>query len=144
LPVTERPDSKRIVSTIRQTEVISIKARLLIVGVTALALLGPGAFAGSRVVKGKAVYYADSLKGHGMACGGTYQPGKMVAAHRSLPCGTKLRVKNKDNGKVVTVTVKDRGPYGEKSTVLDLSRKAARMLGYVDDGSAPVRAVVKD
>jgi rare lipoprotein A (peptidoglycan hydrolase) len=39
--------------------------------------------------------------------------------------------------------VKDRGPYGEKSTILDLSRRAARILGYVDNGSAKVRATIK-
>ena len=113
-------------------------------GALVLALLGPGAFAGSRIVKGKAVYYSNALKGHAMACGGTYQPSKMVAAHRNLPCGTKLRVKNRANGKVVTVTVKDRGPYGDKSTILDLSRRAARKLGYYDDGSARVKGIVKE
>lgn len=113
-------------------------------GALVLALLGPGAFAGSRVVKGKAHYYSDELSGNGMACGGTYRPNKMVAAHRNLPCGTKLRVKNRANGKVVTVKVKDRGPYGDKSTVLDLSKKAARQLGYLRQGSAKVRAVVTD
>ena len=109
-----------------------------------LALLGPGAFAGSRVVKGKAHYYSDELSGNGMACGGTYRPRKMVAAHRTLPCGTKLRVKNKGNGKVVTVKVKDRGPYGDEKTVLDLSKRAAKKLGYLRQGSARVRAVVKN
>jgi rare lipoprotein A len=120
--------------------VIRIKIRICIAGALVLALLGPGAGAGTRVVKGKAHYYADSLSGNGMACGGTYRPHKMVAAHRKLPCGTKLRVKNRGNGKVVTVTVKDRGPYGE--AVLDLSKRAARKLGYVRQGSARVRAVV--
>ena len=122
--------------------VIRIKLRICIVGALALALLAPGAFAGSRVVKGKAHYYSDELSGNGMACGGTYRPHKMVAAHRSLPCGTELRVKNKANGKVVTVKVKDRGPYGDKKTVLDLSKRAAKKLGYVRQGSARVRAVV--
>jgi rare lipoprotein A len=136
LGLNDRPQTKT-------SEVIGIKARMLIVSALALMLLAPGAFAGSRVVKGRAVYYADSLKGNGMACGGTYHPSKMVAAHRSLPCGTKLRVKNRANGKVVTVRVKDRGPYGEKSTILDLSRRAARILGYVDNGSAKVRATIK-
>jgi rare lipoprotein A len=124
--------------------VIGIRLRICIVGALVLALLGPGAFAGSRVVKGKAHYYSDSLSGNGMACGGTYRPSKMVAAHRSLPCGTELRVKNRANGKVVTVKVKDRGPYGDKKTVLDLSKRAARKLGYLDEGSARVRAVVTD
>ena len=124
--------------------VIGIKIRICIVSALVLALLGPGAFAGSRVVKGKAHYYADSLSGNGMACGGKYRPSKMVAAHRSLPCGTVLRVKNKANGKVVTVKVKDRGPYGDDKAVLDLSKRAARKLGYLDEGSARVRAVVTD
>ena len=123
---------------------IGIKVRICIVGAVVLALLGPGAFAGSRVVKGRANYYSDDLSGNGMACGGKYRPSKMVAAHRSLPCGTELRVRNRANGKVVTVKVKDRGPYGDKKTVLDLSKRAARKLGYLDEGSARVKAVVKD
>ena len=121
--------------------VIRIKVRICIAGALVLALLGPGAGAGTRVVKGKAHYYSDELSGNGMACGGTYRPHKMVAAHRKLPCGTKLRVENRANGKIVTVTVKDRGPYGE--AVLDLSKRAARKLGYLRQGSALVRAVVR-
>jgi peptidoglycan lytic transglycosylase len=124
--------------------VIGIKIRVCIVGAVVLALLAPGAFAGSRVVKGRANYYSDELSGNGMACGGKYRPGKMVAAHRSLPCGTELRVRNRANGKVVTVKVKDRGPYGDKKTVLDLSKRAARKLGYLDEGSARIKAVVKN
>ena len=123
---------------------IGIKIRVCIVGAVVLALLAPGAFAGSRVVKGRANYYSDELSGNGMACGGKYRPGKMVAAHRSLPCGTELRVRNRANGKVVTVKVKDRGPYGDKKTVLDLSKRAARKLGYLDEGSARIKAVVKN
>ena len=117
---------------------------MCVVGALVLALLGPGAFADSRVVKGKAHYYSDELSGNGMACGGKYRPRKMVAAHRSLPCGTELRVKNRANGRIVTVKVKDRGPYGDKKTVLDLSKRAARKLGYVNEGSARVRAIVQN
>jgi rare lipoprotein A len=126
--------------------VIRIRIRICIAGVLALALIGAGPVvgAGPRVVKGKAHYYSDELSGNGMACGGTYRPSKMVAAHRTLPCGTVLRVKNRANGKVVKVKVKDRGPYGDKKTVLDLSKRAARKLGYIDEGSARVRAVVTD
>ena len=67
----------------------------------------------------------------------------MVAAHRRLPCGTKLRVKNLANGEVVTVTVQDRGPH-DKDFVLDLSRRAARKLDFLSKGSARVRAKVLD
>lgn len=96
-----------------------------------------------RVIKGKAVYYSNKLAGNTMACGGTYRPRKMVAAHRSLPCGTRLRVKNRITGKIVTVTVRDRGPYGDKNVKLDVSRRAARRLGFWGLGSARVRITVR-
>ena len=92
--------------------------------------------------RGKTLYYSDEFAGDAMACGPKYQPWKMVAAHRSLPCGTELRVRNVANGKTVTVTVQDRGPYTD-GYVLDVSRRAARRLGFVSQGSATVKAVVK-
>ncbi len=107
----------------------------LVIAVTAVA------FAHHRVIRGKAVYYSNIYAGGTMACGGRYQPWKMVAAHRRLPCGTRLRVKNRRNGRKVTVTVRDRGPYNNEY-VLDLSRRAARRLRYVRRGWAPIRAVV--
>ena len=95
-----------------------------------------------RVMWGKAVYYSNIYKGQKMACGGRYRPRKMIAAHRSLPCGTKLRVKNRANGRKVTVTVRDRGPYGARRIILDLSRRAARKLRYRRAGKTKVKAVV--
>jgi rare lipoprotein A len=110
----------------------------------AALLVALPASAGDRVIKGKAVYYSNQLKGHHMACGPRYQPDKMVAANRTLPCGTKLKVKSTTTGKIVYVTVQDRGPYGSKGTILDLSRRAARRLGYVSAGSAHVKATVRN
>ena len=111
-----------------------IVAVLLVVAATA-------ALAHHNVIRGKAVYYSNQYKGQTMACGGRYQPWKMVAAHRSLPCGTRLRVKNRRNGRTVTVTVRDRGPYSDDYK-LDLSRRAARKLRYLRAGWTRVRAVV--
>ena len=54
---------------------------------------------------------------------------------------TKLRVRNRANDEVVTVTVRDRGPH-DRDFVLDLSRRAARKLGYIRAGSTRVRAKV--
>ncbi|MGH2734591.1 MAG: septal ring lytic transglycosylase RlpA family protein [Actinomycetota bacterium] len=92
------------------------------------------------------LYYADRYKGQTMACGGAYRPSKMVAAHRSLPCGTRLRVRNVANDRVVRVTVRDRGPFGSKSWrrshKLDVSKRAARRLGFLRAGSAKVRVTV--
>jgi len=99
-------------------------------------------FAHHRVIRGRALYYSDEYAGDAMACGPEYQPWKMVAAHRTLPCGTKLRVRNRANGNTVTVTVQDRGPYTD-GYVIDVSRRAARKLGFIAAGSTRVRAVVK-
>ena len=107
-----------------------------------VALLSATGVAGRRVFKGQAVYYADRYEGQTMACGGRYRRRKMIAAHRKLPCGTKLEVTNRSNGRTVIVKVKDRGPYGDANTILDLSRRAAKKLRYVGAGRARVRAVI--
>lgn len=126
-------------------EVSQIQRLILLVLCVATAVgvvLSTAASARETVLRGEAVYYANRYKGQKMACGGRYKPRKMLAAHRTLPCGTKLRVKNRANGKVVIVTVKDRGPYSDDKTILDLSRRAARKLDYIRAGRARVRAVV--
>ncbi len=95
-----------------------------------------------RVYLGKARYYSNELSGEGMACGEKYRPWKMVAAHRNLPCGKRIRVKNRRNGRSVTLTVEDRGPYGDKDFIVDVSRRAARRLGFISAGIARVRVTV--
>ena len=52
----------------------------------------------------------------------------MTAAHRTLPFGTMVLVKNTATGEVVTVRINDRGPY-IKGRIIDLSRAAAQKLG---------------
>ena len=122
-----------------------LKVRLLACVLALSAIFGSLAVATAhhRVLRGRALYYSNEYKGQTMACGGTYQPDKMIAAHRNLPCGTELKVTNKANGRSVVVTVQDRGPFGDKDTILDLSRRAARELDYLNAGSARVRAVVR-
>ena len=58
----------------------------------------------------------------------------MTAAHRTLPFGTRLMVLNPRNGKFVTVTINDRGPF-TKGVSLDLSRGAARAIGLQGTGA---------
>ncbi len=113
--------------------------RTLILAALTAAALGAPATAHDRVYKGEAIYYSDDLSGETMACGGKYRPRKMVAAHRKLACGTRIRVKNRANGRVVVLTVKDRGPYGDKGTIVDVSRRAARRLRFFDEGRAKVK-----
>jgi rare lipoprotein A len=80
-------------------------------------------------------------KGQRTASGGRYNPGAMTAAHRSLPFGTKVRVIDKRNGRAVTVTINDRGPF-KRGRVIDLSRAAARALGMSHRGITRVRVTV--
>ena len=65
-----------------------------------------------------------------VACPGhKLNDGALVAAHRSRPCGSKVTVTNKANGKSVVVTIIDRGPF-VKGRVIDLSLAAASALGF--------------
>jgi rare lipoprotein A len=83
---------------------------------------------------GRASWYALRSR---TASGERMNPAAMTAAHRSLPFGTRLRVTNRRNGKVVTVRINDRGPY-VRGRILDLSRGAARRLGFVRSGKTSV------
>ncbi len=67
------------------------------------------------------------------ASGEQMDPSELTAAHRSLPFGTKLKVTNQKNGKTVVVRINDRGPF-VKGRVIDLSKAAARQLGFVSSG----------
>ncbi len=75
-----------------------------------------------------------------MASGELYHRDSMTCAHRTLPFGTKLRVRNLDNGKEVVVTVQDRGPH-IKGRIIDLSKQAARELGMIGDGIINVQVM---
>jgi rare lipoprotein A len=66
---------------------------------------------------------------------------RMTAAHRSLPFGTKLRVRRVDNGKHVIVRINDRGPF-IKGRIVDLSVHAARELDMIGRGLARVEVEV--
>jgi len=62
-------------------------------------------------------------------------PGKLTAAHKSLPFGTMVKVTNKKNGRTVTVRINDRGPI-VRGRIIDLTPAAASQLGF--SGLAPV------
>ena len=95
----------------------------------------------SEPERGYAAFYSKSLEGHKTACGGTYSSTQLTAAHRKLPCGTKLRVTNLRNGKTVRVTVNDHGP-SSGDRIVDLSYAAARALGFIPQGTTLVKVEV--
>jgi rare lipoprotein A len=67
------------------------------------------------------------------ASGEQMNPADLTAAHRTLPFGTKLKITNPENGKTVVVRINDRGPF-IKGRVIDLSKGAAKQLGFVSAG----------
>lgn len=71
------------------------------------------------------------------ASGERMNPAAMTAAHRSLPFGSKVRVTNMRNGRTVTVRINDRGPF-IRGRVIDLSKAAARKLGFIRAGHTKV------
>ncbi len=92
-----------------------------------------------RELSGKATYYSDSLAGNKTASGETYRPEQFSAAHRTLPFGTIVRVTRTDSHQVTYVKINDRGPFGNRDRIIDLSRAAASELGMLRAGVVPVR-----
>jgi len=100
-------------------------------------------YAGHRsqgVLHGEASYYGGSFAGRKTASGEIFEPRRYTAAHRTLPFGTVLRVMRVDTRAVVYVRVNDRGPYGKKGRILDLSTAAAEALDFIRRGVVDVRA----
>ncbi len=94
------------------------------------------------VLEGQGSYYSDALAGRPTASGAPYQPSAFTAAHRSLPFGTVLRVTRKPGGQTVYVRVTDRGPFGPRGRILDLSRAAAEQLDMLRAGVAKLKVEV--
>ena len=82
---------------------------------------------------GIASYYADKFVGRTTANGEKYKHNKLTAAHKTLPFGTMVKVKNLENGKEVVVRVNDRGPF-VTGRIIDLSKSAAEKLDFVQKG----------
>ena len=86
---------------------------------------------------GKASYYSDKLHGRKMSNGEKYHRDSLTCAHLHYPLGTLLKVRNPLNDKEVIVRVTDRGPYA-KRYIIDLSKAAARELGFIRQGFCTV------
>jgi rare lipoprotein A len=100
-----------------------------------------------REVVGLASFYGqgDGFHGKRTASGSIFDKNELVAAHPSYPFGTRVRVTNLANGRSVTLRVVDRGPTAEnveEGVIIDVSARAARILGFVEEGRQRVRLVV--
>ena len=76
-----------------------------------------------------------------LASGGRFNPNAMTAAHKTLPFGTRVRVKHLSNGRSVDVVINDRGPY-VGGRIIDLSKAAAVKIGMTGQGVARVSMTV--
>lgn len=94
------------------------------------------------VQDGQATWYGGGHHGGPTASGERFDKNALTAAHRTLPMGTRVRVTNKHNGRSVEVRINDRGPYGNKGRIIDVSEAAARRLDMIDAGVVPVRVEV--
>jgi rare lipoprotein A len=86
---------------------------------------------------GVASYYARKFHNRTTASGERLNNNSMTAAHRTLPFGTDVIVRNINNGKSVQVRINDRGPFVE-GRIIDLTRAAFAQIADLDRGLAKV------
>ncbi len=131
-------------------------ARSVLVSVSLFSLVAAGCGSGSPRFSGRgessvsesqlegiASYYAEEFHGRTTANGETYDMNALTAAHRTLPFNSKVRVTNRENGKSVVVRINDRGPF-KGDRIIDLSLAAAKAIGLIAHGTAPVSLDVLD
>jgi rare lipoprotein A len=91
--------------------------------------------------RGMASYYGNEFQGRKTANGERYDKNELSGAHRTLPFGTMVRVRNTANDRSVVVRINDRGPWKE-SRVLDVSFAAAQELDMTRSGTVSVEVTV--
>jgi len=90
---------------------------------------------------GIASWYGPDFHGKRTANGELYDMNQVTGAHKTLPMPCLVRVTNLDNGRAIVARVNDRGPFS-RGRVLDLSRRAAQLLGFERIGTAKVRVQI--
>ena len=90
------------------------------------------------VYKGISSYYGPKFHGKLTANGEIFDMYGVTAAHKEFPFNTVTRVTNEKNGKSLIIRINDRGPYVD-GRILDCSFGAAKKLGFVGEGTAPVK-----
>ena len=89
------------------------------------------------VMVGIASYYADRFEGRRTSNGEIFRQSKLTGAHNTLPLGSWIRVTRLDNGQQVVVRINDR-MHPRNPRLVDLSKAAARKLGYIGLGVVTV------
>ncbi len=90
---------------------------------------------------GLASWYGPGMEGHKTATGERFSSRKLTAAAKNLPLGARVIVTNPANGRTTKVRINDCGPF-KPGRNIDLSKKAARQIGIIHDGTARVKVNV--
>lgn len=94
-------------------------------------------------VTGVASWYGEMFHGKATASGEVYDMNRLTAAHQTIPMGTWVEITNVRNVRSVTVRINDRGP-AIRGRMIDVSKAAARALGFMGAGTATVQVKVLD
>ena len=94
-----------------------------------------------QTLRGIASYYADEFNGRATSSGEIFDMNSFTAAHKTIPFGTIVEVKNLSNGKSVTVKINDRGPF-VAGRIIDLSKAAAKQIDLIRTGTAEVELTI--
>lgn len=105
--------------------------------------VSPKKFKSNKILYGQASFYANKFHGRLTANGETFSQDKLTAACNVLPLGTWIRVTNLKNGKSIVVKTNDR-LHPKTRRIIDLTRKAAKQLGYISRGLTRVKIEVLD
>lgn len=92
----------------------------------------------SKTETGIASWYGPTFHGKRTANGEIYDQNELTGAHRTLQMPSLVRVTNLENGRSIVVRINDRGPF-KKGRVIDVSKRAAELLGFIGQGTARVR-----
>lgn len=123
--------------------IISLTLLCTLMPCSALAAQPAASTGDKNEFSGMADYYHHSLYGRKTSSGQVLQKHLLTAAHRTLPFGTMVHVKNHRNGRSCVVVINDRGPF-TKSKVIDLSHQAATELNMISAGTVKVGCTVVD
>jgi rare lipoprotein A len=94
-----------------------------------------------KVQRGVASWYGPDFQSKATASGEIFDTYRLTAAHKTLPFGAIVEVRNLENGKTVRVRINDRGPF-VKGRIIDLTYAAAEQLDMLSDGTARVELTV--
>jgi rare lipoprotein A len=92
----------------------------------------------SAQLRGVASWYGRQFNHRKTASGVRFDTHAMMAAHRTLPFGTRVRVTNLANERSCVVEITDRGPFA-KGRIIDLSYAAATQIGIANTGTGRVK-----